>query len=329
MKVAYIIPEKMGFAKFNGIKVQAETWAEELKNKNIDVVKINPWEYNDLASFDVIHIFSCFCGLLDLVKYVFSKNKNIVISPIIDSNKNILLYKIASYVSFSKLNLESYYSEIRKCVPYVKTWLVRSQFESSYLSKCYGVPLEKIDNVPLSFRTEQINYYPNKEKFCLHVSLLTDERKNVGRLIDAAIKFKFKLILAGGIRNDHDFKKIKNKIETNNNITYLGRVSDEDLVELYKRAKVFALPSIYEGVGMVAVEAASFGCDIVVTNIGGPKEYYSDMAYNVDPYDIDSIGNSVIKALEDSTNQPRLQKYVIQNFNLSHCVDLLIKTYIK
>lgn len=45
-----------------------------------------------------------------------------------------------------------------------------------------------------------------------------------------------------------------------------------------------------EGVGIVAVDAAIYGCEIVITNIGGPKEYYDNMAYTVNPYNIDDIG---------------------------------------
>lgn len=327
MRIGYIIPINMGFAKFNGIKVQAETWANELKIKGHSVDLINPWDYQDIQSYDVIHIFSSFAGLLNIVKYVYSKNHNIILSPIIDSNKNTLYYKLASYISIPKLRLESCYSELRKCVPYVKRWITRSEFETSYIVQSYGVPSNKVSIVPLSFRTEQIDCYPEKEKFCLHVSYLTDGRKNVGRLIDAAIKYKFKLVLAGGIVSEDAFSKYRTKIDACDNISYLGRVSDEDLVSLYKRAKVFALPSLFEGVGMVAVEAASYGCDIVVTNIGGPKEYYADMSYRVDPYDVDSIGSAIVSALSETQFQPQLQKYVINNFNLPHCVDLLIESY--
>ena len=43
------------------------------------------------------------------------------------------------------------------------------------------------------------------------------------------------------------------------NIEILGFVSDDELISLYNRAKVFALPSINEGVGLVALEAAVHG----------------------------------------------------------------------
>ncbi len=42
-------------------------------------------------------------------------------------------------------------------------------------------------------------------------------------------------------------------------ITFTGFVSDAELGHLYRQATLFALPSIYEGFGMPAVEALSFG----------------------------------------------------------------------
>ena len=110
----------------------------------------------------------------------------------------------------------------------------------------------------------------------------------------------------------------------------MGFVSDKELSLLYNRAKVFALPSINEGVGLVALEAAMHGCNIVITNLGGPKEYYpKDMAQTVNPYDIDDIGQAIIKALADNNSQPKLREHIKNTYNVSSCTDLLIDNYRK
>ena len=107
----------------------------------------------------------------------------------------------------------------------------------------------------------------------------------------------------------------------------MGFVSDEKLKELYRQARVFALPSIYEGVGMVALEAAVMGDDVVITNQGGPKEYYSKMAEIVNPLSVDEIGGAITSFLEGKTYQPRLKEHIIKNYNLQTTCDLLEKTY--
>lgn len=55
--------------------------------------------------------------------------------------------------------------------------------------------------------------------------------------------------------------------------------------------------SLQEGVGMVALEAAAYGCEIVLTNYGAPKEYYGGRAILVNPMNVDEIGEAIMTAM--------------------------------
>lgn len=329
MKIAYVISESYSTVTFNGIRMQAEIWAEELEQQGHQVIRISPWKKHEWEDYDVVHLFGPCEFIYNFTSSLHVRNPRIVFSPIIDTIEPVWKYRIASLLNFKKLRLETPNYVIRKSRPYIKHWLVRSQYEFDYVNKAYDVPADQISIVPLSYRIEECNEYPPKEVFCLHVSKLTDGRKNVMRLMEAAVKYKFNLILAGSIHSEEAFEPFRKIIEANKNITYLGRVSDEELKDLYKRAKVFALPSINEGVGMVAVEAASYGCDIVVTEIGGPKEYYGDMAFVVNPYNVDAIGQAVCKAMEAKNLQPKLMEHVKRNYSLEKCVESLVDIYKK
>lgn len=108
------------------------------------------------------------------------------------------------------------------------------------------------------------------------------------------------------------------------NIKYVGYLTEQDLYSYFKRAKVFALPSIYEGVGMAALEAAVLGCEIVITKLGGPKEYFNHMAEIINPYDIDEIGQSICNLLNDNKSyQPQLSDYIISHYNAKACISTL------
>lgn len=112
-------------------------------------------------------------------------------------------------------------------------------------------------------------------------------------------------------------KKLLNTwIDSADNIEYRGYVSHEEKMELYTKAKVFALPSTNEGVGIVALEAAAMGCDIVITKLGGPKEYYSNMATVINPYNVDEIGKAICKALDTKSFQPNLAEYINKNYSI-------------
>ena len=205
---------------------------------------------------------------------------------------------------------------------------MRSKFEQEYIVKGLNVPESKCKIVPLSFNITNLKVnLEKKESFCLHISLLTDKRKNVKRLIEAAKKYDFKLILGGKLRNKEEVELLHSWIGDSKKIEYKGYLSHEEIMDLYSRAKVFALPSINEGVGIVALEAAAMGCDIVMTNLGGPKEYYKDMAKMVDPYNKDEIGNAIKNFMGGDTFQPQLSHYIKSNFSQNHISNQLIEEY--
>lgn len=326
MKIAYIISDNCGISPFNGIRVQAQTWAEELIRQGHTVDLISPWLPQKWELYDAIHVFGQYEGTKRVVSAIYKYNKNIYFSPIIDTIQPIWKYRIIAHLSLSFFRMETLNSIVRKSDEYIKKWIVRSKYEFEYVHNAYGIEKDKIKIVPLSFRLSIPTNSFHREDFCLHVSKLTDKRKNVLRLLQAAIKYKFKLILVGSISNESDFSEFKKIIDSHESIEYLGRVEDEELIHLYAKAKVFALPSINEGVGMVAVEAAACGCNIVITNIGGPKEYYNGMAAEVNPYSVDDIGKAVVNEMKKPYNKA-LHDYVIQNFNLNFCVKQLITVY--
>lgn len=327
MNIAYVISESFSIASINGIVMQAKLWGEELKRQGHKVVYVNPWEEHDWTSYDIVHIFGACEFLYNFVSALSEINRNIVFSPIIDTIQSVFKYKIAANLGCVPLRLSTQNFMIKRSFPYIKKVFVRSKYEYRYVNEAYSVPSEKISVIPLSYRLKPCSRYPQKENVCFHLSRLTDERKNVLRLLQAAQKYKFKLILAGTVSSEKTFEPFKKIIDENENITYLGRIPDSDVVKNYLRAKVFALPSINEGVGMVALDAALYGCDIVVTEIGGPSEYYDNKAIKVNPYSVDAIGKSILTALSRTDAQPSLMNYINQNYSLERCVAKLTNAY--
>ncbi|NLA35929.1 MAG: glycosyltransferase family 4 protein [Actinobacteria bacterium] len=80
----------------------------------------------------------------------------------------------------------------------------------------------------------------------------------------------------------------------------LGRVPRTDLVELMGAAAVVAIPSRYEGFGLPALEAMSFGTPTVVSAAGALPEVVGDGALVIDPDN--AIGWA--DALEAAANDP-------------------------
>lgn len=331
MNIAYIMyPGACYMGVGDGTKMQAEIWVKELENKGHHVERINPWGHYNWKQFDIIHVFGFGLWNYDMIHWGCGLNANFVFSPIIDTNTPLWKYKLATHFGCKQLRLFTQNYALRQLVPDIKLFLARTEYEADYLRNGYGIDDNKIAIVPLSYRNDHYDKNVTKEPFCLFAGTMTQPRKNVPRLIEAAKKYGFPLKLVGNKGNAQSEAKLRQLIGDAENIELLGFVSDEELIALYNRAKVFALPSLNEGVGLVALEAAIHGCNIVITNLGGPKEYYSKgNAYLVNPYDVDDIGRAVVKALEDNTSQPGLRKHLMESYNVSACTDLLIEEYQK
>ena len=331
MKIAFIMyPGACYMGAGDGSKMQAEIWAQELIRKGHQVDRINPWGHYDWKSYDIVHVFGFGLWNYDMIHWGSGINPNFVFSPIIDTNTPMWKYRLATHFGCSRLRLFSQNYALRQLRSDIKLFLARTDYEADYLRRGYNIDDKKVDIVPLSYREDCYDPAIEKESFCLFTGTMTQPRKNVPNLIRAARKYGFPLKLVGNKGNAASEAKLRQLVGDAPNIEILGFVSDEELISLYNRAKVFALPSLNEGVGLVALEAAIHGCNIVITNLGGPKEYYEKgLAQLVNPYDIDDIGQAVMRALEDNKSQPQLRNSLIQKYNVSACTDKLIDCYRK
>jgi len=320
-------PDACYNGKGDGSRKQAEIWQCELERQGYQVDLINPWGNYQWNSYDIVHFYGIGLWDYDMIRWGSGLNRNIVFSPIIDSNTPLWKYRLFSHLGCERLRLFSQNYAVRCYKDNVKLFLARTQYEASYLSQ-YGISQDKIGLVPLSYREDRYNPNVQKEPFCLFAGTMTQERKNVPRLIEAAKKYEFRLVLAGSLGNSESESRLRSLIGDAQNIEVKGFVSDEELYSLYNRARVFALPSLNEGVGLVALEAAVHGCNIVITKLGGPKEYYRDgTVWLVDPYSVDDIGKNIKMALQVEHLQPELRNEIVQKYNVSHCVQLLLKQY--
>lgn len=320
MKIGFIQPSH-AISPTGGVRIQGLMWKEGLEMLGHQVDLISLWDANDWAAYDAFVFFGSGGIFLDLARGIAKHNPNLAVAPILDPHCGKRMYRFLSrYTGYDRYNgiksrFYSAYLGMKSC----RVFFTRSDEETEYLSYCQDVPREKIYQIPLSVRFTPLEEMPRKEDFCLHVSRLYSENKNVGRLIAAARKYGFPLKLAGMVHGQEEEKWLHESIDGCPNIEYLGMLDDDALKEVYRRARVFALPSLIEGVGMVALEAAGYGSEIVLTNIGAPKEYFKGMARLVDPYDIDDIGQGIMECLEHGHSQPELMHFIEKEYSIRSC----------
>jgi len=316
LSIAYVLYPEATFSDnvTNGITHQALIWEKELVNNGHEVVRVSPWGIYDWKSFDIIHLFGVGLWIYEFIESASSFGNRIVYSPIIDSVTPIWKYNLFTYIGSRRLRLFSKNFAIRVAKDKIGLFLSRSNYETDYLRRGYGIEKEKIKLVRLTYRFDRYDPSIKKEPFCLFVGRVSNDKKNIPRLIQAARKYNFHLILIGPYGSENNKKLLLDEIGDATNIELKGFVSDEELLVYYTKAKVFALPSLNEGVGLVVLESAMCGANIVITNIGGPKEYYSDeLVSKVDPFDVDAIGQAIVKELNDNESQPALREYILKH----------------
>lgn len=87
-------------------------------------------------------------------------------------------------------------------------------------------------------------------------------------------------------------------------VEVLGYVADDQLPDLYRRARALLIPSLYEGFGLPIVEAFSQGTPVLTSNRGAMAEVAGDAALLVDPECTGAIATA-LNSLADDTNLAR------------------------
>lgn len=81
------------------------------------------------------------------------------------------------------------------------------------------------------------------------------------------------------------------------NVRFLPRVAREDLLPVYRAAKVYCQPSRREGLPSALCEAMLCGCHPVVSGVGGMTEAVGEAGIVVPPGDHDALASALLKAL--------------------------------
>jgi len=92
-------------------------------------------------------------------------------------------------------------------------------------------------------------------------------------------------------------------------IRFATGVSDSGLVDLYAQAEVAAVPSLYEGFSLPAIEAMACGVPLVATTAGALPEVagiHDETAWLVPPGDPRRLAEALGDALEDDAGRLRV-----------------------
>lgn len=140
-----------------------------------------------------------------------------------------------------------------------------------------------------------------REPMILFVGAI-QRRKNIVRMVRAFEQLPqgWKLTLAGslGFGAEEILEQIKLS-PRQRDIEVLGYVSDPALETLYRRASVFAFPSLDEGFGMPVLDAMAREVPVLTSNVSALPEVAGDAALLVDPCDVGAIRDGLEQLIEN------------------------------
>jgi len=203
-----------------------------------------------------------------------------------------------------------------------------SEYSRQDLLDIYKLPPEKVvvtyNGVESSFTLQPS--VPNEAEevrrrfgvsrdFLLAVGSL-QPRKNLVRLIRAYARlrserqdFRPQLVIVG--RKLWLASEIFDEVKRHpwvDDVILTGYVADEDLPALYRAARAFVYPSLFEGFGLPPLEAMACGTPVVTSDVSSLPEITGDAALLIDPNDERALANALIEVLNNDPLRAELRE---------------------
>lgn len=173
-------------------------------------------------------------------------------------------------------------------------------------SKCVVIP-NAINVKSLKNRFRKIRKeLPNSEEFDLLFVGRLEQRKGIKWLLQSLIllhkkgkKVTLKIVGQGPLKDE--LQRFISANDLRQHVNLLGYVSDEELLKLYLLTKCVVVPSLYEGIPGVALEAMAAGKPLIVSNIPGLGELVVNEANGllVSPLDVQGLASAIDRILTD------------------------------
>jgi len=159
---------------------------------------------------------------------------------------------------------------------------------------------EKIEVLPTGYNPNKWHPSGEKKKMVLTVCYVDEGnwwRKGINTFVKASEKFPNILFYVIGKIDDD----VKIRVESApKNVKFMGWVSDNELLKLYQKAKVYCQLSRYEGLPNVLCEAMLCGCVPVGTKHCGIPTAIGKTGFYVPYKDIKATEVAIINALKSS-----------------------------
>jgi glycosyltransferase involved in cell wall biosynthesis len=162
--------------------------------------------------------------------------------------------------------------------------------------------------------------------------------KGLPHLLDALARLRATraahLVVVGTMRDDGVTTRTIRTLGLGEAVTFVSGVTEDRLVEIYNEAAVVAVPSLYEGFSLPAIEAQACGRPVVATTGGALPEVVGpdgETALLVPPGDAEALVAALGRVLDDAALGARLgaagRARVIATWTWRHTASRMVEHY--
>ncbi|MBT9163933.1 MAG: D-inositol 3-phosphate glycosyltransferase [Chloroflexi bacterium] len=200
-----------------------------------------------------------------------------------------------------------------------------------------GVNLELFQPMDRPLARQRLNL--NEEKVILFVGRM-DPLKGIENLLVAASNLSrthhLKLIVAGGgDKTQSEVERLKGlsrQLQIDDQVAFLGSMSQEDLPQLYNAADVCVVPSHYESFGLVALESLACGTPVVATRVGGIESLIrqGETGYVVAGNAPQTLADTIARLFSSQNNGIRPAGYIrgsVARFSWANIAEAILNEY--
>ncbi len=256
-----------------------------------------------------------------------------LVSPTLNRNIVLTINDLA-FVRFPEFNfgwfIKKYTKEVRNNARRAKKVIAISESTKNDIVNFFSINPSKIEVIyPAAgkiFRklkkedTDKsiTDRYNAGKKYILSVGTI-EPRKNYVALIESynVLREEYgtnvKLVIVGrtGWKSEATYQKREDS-PYREDILFLGRVEDRDLVQLYNQAELFVYPSVFEGFGLPPLEAMSCGLPVIASDASSLPEVVGGAGILVPPKDTGRLASAIMSVLEDSSLKEKLSSKSIK-----------------
>ena len=338
------------FVHRGGDTVVVERLSQGLKERGVDVtVDVSGTE--DPSKFDIVHLFNF--ATADLTTSLGKKAKEAGVPfvvttlyedvPTFHHQSHAVAIKLLEYVARGqdrqwwaahKLDLDSVIPasrfEVDWLVENATTLFTNGSGETNAIVRDFP-QANLVVEVPLGHEVGRMvgpelfeREYGVKD-FVLCVGRI-ETRKNQLMLLKALEDSDLTVVLAGGgFSYQPEYEKAVRAFKRKGRTIILDRVTPEMLSSAYSACRIHALPSWYELPGLVSLEAAAHGKNIVVTRTGTTGDYVGTKAFYCQPWDSDSINAAISAAFYAPVKEGLVE--MAKSYTWDTAVDKTVSAY--